>query len=96
MPVEQRRPVKNVAGAYQIISLEASNMWCGYIYTNNDSQFKFQMNLNPTLGGLQVINHEMDNGRVSFRLKEREDEIVILKRDLGDCNFGLRTSVVNY
>jgi hypothetical protein len=79
-----------------VISLEASNMWCGYIYTNNASHYKFQMNLSPTLGGLMVINQPMVDGRVSFKLKENEDHIIIMKRTAGDCNFGLKTSVVNY
>jgi hypothetical protein len=71
-------------------------MWCGYIYTNNESQYKFQMNLMPTLGGLMVMNQQMTDGRVSFKLKDHEDHIIILKRNAGDCNFGLKTSVVNY
>jgi len=56
LPADQRRNVPLVQGAYKAITLEAGDLWYGYIYANNPTKRGYVEKVTPKMKGLHVTN----------------------------------------
>ena len=63
MPKTNRKEFAQ-AGAYRVISLEASNCWFGFIYTMNDSVQTIEEEITAQLEGLEVMGCAGKNGNI--------------------------------
>lgn len=80
-----------------MVTLEADNLWYGYIYSNNQSRVTFSEEVTPKLGGLVVSNRELNStGCVELLLRPKEDDIIVLRRTAGDCTFGMTSKVLRH
>ena len=75
----------------RISDVECLNCWYGFIYTQNNSQFRLTETMRPTLEGLEVIYPPMVNEEdIEFSVDPGQDHIVILRRNENSCKYGLQ------
>jgi hypothetical protein len=78
-----------------VISLEPTECWFGFIYTKNMGQNRFKEELTPKLKGLEVFGREISNtSEILVDLPgDGHDDIIILRRFEGACNFGMTSKI---
>lgn len=91
LPQSAKQPVKNVPGAFKAITLEAGDLWYGFIYTNNPSNRGYEETLKLEIEGLEVVGKVVQNGELKLQGKPESDDIIVLKRTEGNPKFGLKS-----
>lgn len=94
-PANTRRGVPMIKEAYKQITLEAGELWYGYIYCNNPSRRPFKEIITPKLVGLEIVGKEMVNGKVELNVGARSDDIIILRRTDPAVEFGMSLSLIH-
>ena len=77
---------------YRISDVEALSCWYGFIYTMNNSPYELRETIRPTLEGLEVVYPPLEGEEgtdVELQLAAGDDHVVILRRILGSCTYGL-------
>ena len=90
-PQSDKKPVNNVPGAFKVITLEAGDLWYGFIYTNNPSNKGYEETLKLEIEGLEVVGKVVQNGELKLQGKPDSDDIIVLKRTEGNPKFGLKS-----
>jgi hypothetical protein len=82
---------------FRRIALEPTECWFGYIYTKNLGDSEHREELTPKLTGVEVFGRNSSNGaQINIKLcPNGGDDIVILRRFEGNCNFGMSSKILN-
>ena len=69
LPLSSRQPVPHVPGAFKVITLEAGDLWYGFIYASNPSNRGFEEGLKLNVSGLEVVGRVVQNGELTLQGK---------------------------
>ena len=80
---------------FRLIKLEPTECWFGYIYTKNLADSEHSEELAPKLVGLEVFGRLQQNShQIRVQIPPKGDDIIILRRFDGNCNFGLSSKII--
>ena len=75
----------------RISDVESVNCWYGYIYTRNESPYRLQETVRPSLNGLEVVWPPLPPGEedIEIDVAAGSDHVIILRRTAPSCQYGL-------
>ena len=81
---------------FRVSDVQSIDCWYGYIYTQNNSPYRLQETVRPQLTGLEVVwpptTPSDEDGEIDIEIDVPSggDHIIILKRTMGSCQYGLQ------
>lgn len=79
------------ADVIRVSDIDSLSFWYGFIYTQNNSQYRLKESITPKLEGMEALwpQNMNDEGGFALDIPAGEDHIIILRQTEGSCSYGL-------